>query len=191
VCDEERRSIAGIVTQHPDLARWAAHLVVRAVPASVPVLPHPGDHFLDVDQVVEEPRFGAEAVVGADRHPALARQTEQERPAPDALAAAVVTPAMEVDEHWRVLRLRPMVVHVEEVKRPAGPYEMLRTRVTLRGLRTNGMNRIRPRGGHDESGGGVGRSRFRVESGYLRMGKRCTTERFSHTRPRPHVRPAP
>jgi hypothetical protein len=87
--------------------RHEHHRRVGAVLAAV--LPHPGDHLLDVDQVIRKPRGRAQAVVGADAHPALARETVDEGAGLVVLPAAAERSPMQVDqggppdgwERWR------------------------------------------------------------------------------------------
>ena len=61
---------AGGAARHEDHRRVGA--VVLAV------LAHPGDHLLDVDQVIGKRRGRTQAVVRADAHPTLAREAVDE-----------------------------------------------------------------------------------------------------------------
>ena len=94
-------------------ARRDHHVRVRAVFPSV--LPRPGDHLLGVDQVVREPGGRAQAVVGADAHPALARQAVEQGTSLAVLPPAAECSAVEVDEHGPTRGARAVVVHVEQV----------------------------------------------------------------------------
>ena len=101
---------AGGAARHEDHRRVGAVLVA--------VLAHPGDHLLDVDQVIGERRGRAQAVVRADAHPALAREAVDEGTRLAVLPAAAKRSAVQVDQRRAARRTGAMAVDIEQVRLP-------------------------------------------------------------------------
>ena len=81
-----------------------------------PVLAHPGEHLLHIDERIGELR--AQPVVRADADPSAAREPVEERPRLAALVADAERPAVQVDERRPGARVRPRPIHVEQVRAP-------------------------------------------------------------------------
>jgi hypothetical protein len=79
------------------------------------MLAYPGDHLLDVDQLIGEFRCGKQAVVRADAHPSVAREPIEQVTCSEVLAAEAEASRVEVDERWAARKIGALAVQVEPV----------------------------------------------------------------------------